>query len=208
VPQRAHALAGDGEVGHAEELHVRHCLPGDLLHNLQRVGTLNLIAVDLADDRAGTGNGALVAFQLDVIPAGLAVVLHPVVHRRPADQVEAVLLEMEQYDVADDVAVVVAGDELLGLVRTEVLKAIDPETLEHLRRVRPLHVHIGHVVRLVEQDRGLAPGALFVSPVRELRRHDGIDVRAGLRLAQQFHWTADGLQHVLEALVTHSRLLK
>ena len=128
---------------------------------------------------------------LHVVAAGLAVVLHPVVHRRPADQVEPVLFEVEQDDVADDVAVVIAGDVLLGLVRAEILEGVHAEVLEDLRRVRSLHVHVGHVVRLVEQDAGLPPRALFVSPVRVLQRNDGIDVRSGLRLAQQLHRASD-----------------
>ena len=171
---------------------------------VKRVRSLHLIAVGLPHDRTRPCDGALVPFDPDVVLAGLAVVLDPVVHRRASDQIESVLFEVKEDDVADHVAVVIAGDELLGLARSEILEAVHAEHGEHLERVRSLHVHVGHVVRLVEQDARVPPGALFVSPVRELAGDDRVDVRSGLRIAQQFDRTAGGVQHVLEALVTHS----
>jgi hypothetical protein len=39
---------------------------------------------------------------------------------------------------------------------------------------------VNHVVRLVEQDGGVAPCALLIAPVRELRGNNRIDVCADL----------------------------
>ena len=44
----------------------------------------------------------------------------------------------------------------------------------------PSDEEVDHVVRLVVEDRRLAPGALLPTPVRELGGDDGIDVRADL----------------------------
>ena len=60
-----------------------------------------------------------------------------------------------------------------------------PEHLEHLHRVRALNRQIVHVERLVEEDAGRLPRPLLVAPVRELRRHTGIDVRPRLCIAEQ-----------------------
>ena len=77
----------------------------------------------------GTGNigGAFVAFDGDVVAAGFSVELHPVFSGRPANEVEAVLVEMKQDGVADDVAIGRAGDELFGLVDFEIFETIDGE---------------------------------------------------------------------------------
>jgi hypothetical protein len=111
---------------------------------------------------------------------------------------------MKQDHVADDVTVVIAGDELLSLARTEVVEAVHAEHREHLERVGALHVHVGHVVRLIEEDAGVPPGALLVSPVRELGGDDRVDVRPGLRIAQQLNRIAGSVDHILETLLTHS----
>ena len=60
--------------------------------------------------------------------------------------------------------------------------------------IGPLDVQIGHVVRLIEERAGLAPGTLLVAPVRELAGHLRIDVRPYLRVAHQLDWTADRSQ--------------
>src|SRR5690606_2055828 len=70
--------------------------------------------------------------------------------------------------------------------------------------VRSLHVHVGHVMRLIEQSARLAPGALLVAPVRKLGRDHRKRVRPDLRVAQQLDRVTDGTQQVFQALVTHS----
>ena len=108
------------------------------------------------------------------------MVLDPVVRGRPTDEIEGILGEKEQDRIADHVTVVVAGDELLGLVDGEVPDRVDAEVRQQLERIGTLDVHIGHVVRLVEQHGGFLPGALLVSPVREFGRYDGKDIGSDL----------------------------
>ena len=112
--------------------------------SLERGGALHLVAVEPAVVRVH--GRALVALDRGVVVAGLAVVLHPVVRRRSPDEVEEILVEVEEDRVADHVAVVVAGDELLGLVDLERREAVDTGVREQLERIRALDVHVGHVV--------------------------------------------------------------
>ena len=108
-------------------------------------------------------------------------------------------VQVEEDRVSDDVPVVVAHDELLRLVRREVLERVDAEMGEELDRVRALDLEVEHVVRLVEERGRLAPGHLLVPPVRELGRHRRIDVRPDLRVARHLDGAADGLQLLFEA---------
>ena len=86
------------------------------------------------------------------------MILNPVVRGRPPDQIEGILRKMKKDGISDHVAVVVAGDELLGLVDGKVPDAVDAEVRQQLECLGTLDVHVGHVVRLVEQHGGLLPG--------------------------------------------------
>ena len=121
------------------------------------------------------------------------MILHPIRGGRTADQIELVLVQIKEDGVADDVAIVIAGDKLLGLIDFEILEGIYAEIGEHLERIGTLHIQIRHVVGLVEQRAGFAPGTLFVSPVGELVAHHGKGVRPDLRIAQQLNGTLGGL---------------
>ncbi len=132
--------------------------------------------------------------------------LDPLDRRRAADQREVVLGEVEQDHVADHVAVRGHRHELLGLVDREVLEAVDRQVLEQREGVGSAHVELDHVVALVEQHRGLGPGALLVAPVRILGRHARIDVRADLLVAQEVDDAADRIQLLLKGLFTHGSL--
>jgi hypothetical protein len=61
-----------------------------------------------------------------------------------------------------------------------VLEAVDAEIREHLERIRTLDVHVGHVMRLIEERTRFTPRSLFVSPVRELVANDRKRVRTDL----------------------------
>ena len=183
VVQRAHLVARDRDHAHVEELDVRQRSAVDLLQHLERSGPLHLVAVELPV--AGIDGGALVALRGRVVVSRLAVVLDPVVCRRAPDETEQLVVEVEENGIADDMAVVVAGDELLGLVDGKIVKAVDGKVREQSERVGSLDVEIRHVVRLVEETRCLAPGALLVAPVREFARHARIDIRADLRVARE-----------------------
>ena len=78
----------------------------------------------LVDERA------LVAFRGGVITAGLQVVVNPIGGGRAADEIEAVFVEIEENGVADHVAVMAAGDELLGLIHLEILESVYAEVGE------------------------------------------------------------------------------
>jgi hypothetical protein len=113
------------------------------------------------------------------------VELNPVRRRRPADEHEVVLLEVEQDAVADHVPAVAARDELLGAVDGEVREAVDREVRAQLHCVGALDVDVDHVVRLIEQHGALPPCGLLVAPVRKFARYDGVDVSADARIAQK-----------------------
>ena len=181
--QRADLVPCDRELAHVEELDLRQRAAVRLLQDVERGRALDLEAVDLASPRR-VGGRALVTLDADVVPAGLRVVLDPVVRGRAADEAHPVLVEEEEDPVSDHVAVVVAGDELLRLVHGCVLERVDAEVGEEPDHVGALDVEIRHVVRLVEERARVAPRGLLVPPVRELTRHRRIDVRADLRVAR------------------------
>ena len=192
VPERADLLAPDGDVVHVEELDVRNRPAVQLFEQLPRVRPLHLVAVVLAHDRGAlrVRRRAVVAARLHVEPAGLGVELHPVHGRRAAHEVELVFAVVEHDHVADDVAVVAARRELLGLVRRVALEGVRRQVRQHLHRVRTGDEQFRHVVRLVEQHRGIAPRLLLAAPVAVLGRHHGIHVGANLRVPQHLDGVA------------------
>ena len=119
VAQRAHLAAGDRDVAHMEELDVRERAAVELLDHVLRVRALDLVAVELADDRLAhrARRRAVVVFGRDIVAAGLGVEFDPVGGRVAADIRELVFGQVEQDAVADHVAVVAAGRELLRLDR-------------------------------------------------------------------------------------------
>src|SRR5581483_7239430 len=167
----------------------------------ERRRPLELIAVELR--RPFAVERVLVALDLDVVAAGLGVVVHPVDDRRMrADEVEVVRVEIEEDPVADHVAVVVDRDELLRRLGAEAREVVDTETLEEPQGVGAAHEEIRRVVRLVEQRARLPPRALLGAPVAELRRHrEGVRPRCGV--AQQLDGATDTLDRMLETLVAH-----
>jgi hypothetical protein len=189
VPERANLLAPDGDGVHVEELDVRNRPAVQLFEQLPRVRPLHLVAVVLTHDgRAfGVRRRAVVAAHLHVEAAGLGVELHPVDGRRAAHEIELVFAVIEHDHVADHVAVVAARRELLGLVRREALEGVRGQIRQHLGRVGAGDEQFGHVVRLVEEHRRIAPRPLLVAPVAVLGRHHGIHVSADLRVPQQIH---------------------
>ena len=201
--QRAHLVAADRDPPHVEELDLGQRAAVRLLEHLHRGRALHLEAVELATFLVH--GRAFVAMERHVVVAGLGVVLNPVVRGRAADEADHVLLEVEEDRVADHVAVVVDGRELLRLVDAEVLEGVDAGRLEEPDHVRALDGQVGHVVRLVEQRGGVAPRMLLVAPVRELGGDRGIDVRADLRIPHELDRVPDGLEQACQALGTHSR---
>jgi hypothetical protein len=133
------------------------------------------------------------------------VELDPVARRGAADDHEAVFGQVEENRIADHMAAVGAAHELLRLVRHEALHAVDREIRDELQRIGAFNEEVDHVMRLVEQHRGVTPCALLVAPVGEFRRNDRVHVGADLRVAQMLDGVASGLQHAFQ--ITHDCLL-
>ena len=166
--QGAHLPARDREPAHVEELDLGQRPAVRRRQYVEGSRALHLVAVELAPPRRVHG-GALVALDRHVVAAGLGVVLHPVVGGGTSDEAHAVFVEEEEDPVADHVAVVVAGDELLGLVHREVLEGVHAERGEQPDHVGALDVEVGHVVRLVEEgarSRARRPARLASSRTR------------------------------------------
>ncbi len=87
----------------------------------------------------------------------------------------------------------VTRNKLLRLIDFEIFKAIYTEIREQFECIRALNMKICHMVRLVQKSAGLPPGALFISPVRELGTHHREGIWSYLRITQQFNRTPDGL---------------
>jgi hypothetical protein len=163
-----------------EELDVVERTAIELLDDLLGGRSLDLEPVLLAHNRLAhrRRGGALVPFDLDVVVTGLGVEVKPVRHRRPADELIDVLLQVEEDAIADHVAVVVAGHELLCLAGGEVLERVDAGIRQQLQRIRTFDEDVRHVPGLVVEHAGLTPRPLLVAPVGELRGLDRVDVGA------------------------------
>lgn len=169
VPEQQHLAAGDPH-GHCPEEGKHGCLTFDSVgDDVPGVGSVELKTVpDPATGRIAERR--LVALDSHVVAAVLGLVLDPVENSHPTDKLEAALAVPVSDAVADQVPLWRAAHELLGPIRREILQAVDPDFLEQAERIRPAQEQLGHVVRLVHQDRGLTPCLLLFTPVRELRR--------------------------------------
>ena len=145
MTQRADLLAGNLHPAHVEELQVRRGLASRCFNHLSGVRPLNLVAIVDATERIGTGSRTLVISQLHVILADFGIVHDPVQRRRTTDQIKALIIEIEQNDVADDIAIGRARHELLRLAGDEALEAVDAETIEQRERAGAFDKQFRHV---------------------------------------------------------------
>ena len=148
MAQAAHLAALDVDGVHREELHVGDRAAVDLVEDLLGVRSLDLEAVVAARDglAARMRGRAVIANEVDLEAAGLAVELQPVHRGRAAHEQQLVLVEVEQDAVADDVAVVAGRHHLLGAVDREIREAVDRGVRAQLERIRALDGELGHVV--------------------------------------------------------------
>src|SRR5262249_51927263 len=139
----SHAMAQSANVatcnrnpGQVEEPELRSWLASDLLDDLHGIWALNLVPVSLANDRTWPRYRSLISFEFYVISAAFRVVLNPIVHRGPPDEVEQILFEIKENHIADHVSVVVAGHKLLSPVWFEAFEAVHPKVGQQFKRIR------------------------------------------------------------------------
>ena len=106
---------------------------------------------------------------------------------RVADKDKAVLFQVKENAIADDIAVVAARSKLLGAIDGEIGEAVGGQMREQLEGVGTLDVKVAHVITLIEKNGGLAPGALLVAPVGEHGGDNGKDTRSDLRIAEHVY---------------------
>ena len=164
---------------------------------------MDLVAVVLAVFRVLADGGALVTLHLHVPLAAGCVVFDPLDGGRAAHEVEAVFFEVEEDDVADDIAVRCARHELLGAVRDEAGEAVHTKVIQHGESIRAGDFQIDHVVRLVEEHAGLLPGALLHAPVGVLRGYARVDVGAHLLVTQEIDHVAAVGEDFVQVLAGH-----
>ena len=119
-----------------------------LFEDLPRVRTLHLQPISFA--RLRIDYTALVTFDLDVISARGCVKFNPVAGGGPADNNGLVVFQAKQDRVANDIAIVIHGDELLCDFAAEILECIDAKVREQAARIRSFHIEIGHVIGLIK----------------------------------------------------------
>jgi hypothetical protein len=101
-----------------------------------------------------------------------------------------------------------ARDELLGRTGSECGEAIDSQLREKAQAVPAAHGEAVHVIALIVQGDGLAPGALLVPPGRELGPHGisghhlGVDRERVLRRVaeESVDYVLTGLENALQRL--------
>lgn len=98
-------------------------------------------------------------------------------------------------------------NEVLRLVQVEVLETVDAHVGQEGLGVRAFDDQLVHVVRLVEEHGGVAPGLLFAAPVGELGGDDRVDIDAAAGIAQQLDRVSGSRDHRREILIGHVRLL-
>ena len=155
VAERLDRPPGDADVADVEELDLGHRPAEELLHDLVGVRALQLVAVErrrpLAHVRVG------LEAVVDVLAGRLGLLdveAHPVDEDVVADEHEtlAALGVVEQDAVADEVAVLVDRDQLLGDARRGTCANVFGEIeLEHRDEVVAVEEQLRHVVRLVHE---------------------------------------------------------
>jgi hypothetical protein len=144
----------------------------------------------------------LIESDVDVVPLR-GVVEQPVGHRSTTDEDELVVGFVEEDPVADHPTLWRHRHELLGAVDREAGDAVDAGLGDQPERVGTGDEQVDHVVALVVQHHRIAPRVDLPAEVGELRGHDGIDVRAELRVAKQFDGVAGLVEHFLQVASGH-----
>src|SRR5215207_1333285 len=129
--------------------------------------------------------------------------MHPVMSGRSSNKIDLILVQIEENRITDHVSIMIACDKLLGFVDFKVLEVVYAEIGEQLECVRTFDIEIRHMKRLFEENAGLPPGTLLISPVCKLGgSRKGIGTY--LRVTQHFDWAFGSLQSFFQALIPHS----
>ena len=200
VPQRPYAPAGHVDLTHPEEFERLDGPAVQFFEDRPGIGTLDFEPVPFAP--ALVVQRAHVEVEGDVKPLFPGMIHDPVGIAGLVDDIGFVFLEDEYDRVADHIAIRRAVNELLGEIALPVGHRIDRQVLAQFPGVRTLDIQIGHVERLVEQDRAVAPGLLLVAPVAELRG-DGKLVGPGRGVSQHIHRVAYRVNLVFECFNRH-----
>ncbi len=204
VVERADRHSGDLEPADVEEPDPAERPARRGLDDLQGGRPLDLVAEQQA--LARVDRGGVVPGHLDVVVTGLGVELDPVRRHRCPDQRVLVLVEAEEDGVADEPAARARRDELLGPVPAEAGEGVHADLGEQPLGVGAPEVDVAHVEGLVEQDRGLPPHALLVTPVRVLRARDRERVgAAGVGTQHPGRVATAAVDGLLEAEGAHGR---
>ena len=117
VTQGANIPARDVQYVHIEEADIRRGLAGHLLHHPESMGALNLVSESLSP--ALIDSRPLIPFRRRLVPAGLHVILDPIVSGRTPNEIEPIFIQIKKNCIANHISIVVAGDKLLGLIDFE-----------------------------------------------------------------------------------------
>ena len=129
---------------------------------------------------------------VDVVAAGLRVVGDPVQRRRAADEVERVLAEVEEDHVADHVALRRAPGRSASPCRPRSPRSCSRRGRRAASaRPGPATARSAMWYDWLKSTQVCLPGGLLVPPVRVLGRDARVDVRAGLRVAQELDRALD-----------------
>src|SRR5699024_10708093 len=149
------------------ELQLRWFLTGGITKHFHRAGPLELVPIELRG--TFTHGRAVVAADFDIVVTSLSMVVHPIDGRRDTNGTVFFIIKVEQNVIPDDIAIVIYSNELLGLINREVFHRVDGQILDQTQGIRVFEIEIDHVMRLIVDDRGTAPGQLFIAPIRRLR---------------------------------------
>ena len=161
-------MTGDGQRDDVEGARLRQRSAVEPLEECGGVRALDLVAVDITPARRVLGED-LIPLQLDIPRADLRLVLEPVVPCRPADEGDLLGVGPVEDPVADHVTTRTAADIVARLVLLEGGEAVDSRCCEECERVLAADRGRCHVVRLIVEGYCLAPCALLIAPIRELR---------------------------------------
>ena len=123
------------------------------LDQVESIGALNLVAVD--HPAALVVHGALVTSDLHIVVADDGIVFNPVRHRGTTHDADLVFGVAEEDRITNHVTVVITGHDLLGLVRSEILKRVYCDVRQEAHDVRTFEIDVLHVEGLVEEDNGV-----------------------------------------------------